>query len=160
MFQCWRVRLSNEISKQLESLCQQDRAALRVLWQQLLGRSPSEELRKDVMVRVLAYKIQEKAYRQGRAGTRRRLRQLLAENPQTSAGIPTRIKPGTRLIREWQGKIHNVIAAERGYEYQGQLYGSLSEIARLITGTRWSGPRFFGVKPGSKPRERGSHGRS
>ena len=112
------------------------------------------------MVRVLAYKIQEKAYCQGRAGTRRRLRQLLAANPQMAAGSPARIKPGTRLIREWQGQIHNVIAAERGYEYQGQLYGSLSEIARLITGTRWSGPRFFGVKPGNKPRVRGSHGRS
>lgn len=154
------MRLSNEISKQLESLGQQDRAALRALWQQLLGRSPSEELRKDIMVRVLAYKIQERAFGSARTGTRRRVRQLLDKHVQNASGMPLRIKPGTRLIREWVGQLHNVIVAERGYEYQGRLYGSLSEIARLITGTRWSGPRFFGLKAGSKTRERGFHGRS
>jgi len=151
--------LSEEISKQLESLRQYDRTALRGLWRQLFDSPPSEELRKDVMVRVLAYTIQEKACPR-RAITRRRLRQLLAENMQKAAGISLRIKPGTRLIREWKGQIHNVIVAERGYEYQGQLYGSLSEIARLITSTRWSGPVFFGVKSRSKHRESRSNGRS
>ncbi len=151
--------LSEEISKQLESLRQQNRTALRALWQQLFGSSPSEELRKDVMVRVLAYKIQENACPR-RSGTRRRFKQMLGENIQKAAGIPLRIKSGTRLTREWKGQMHNVIVAERGYEYQGQLYGSLSEIARLITGTRWSGPVFFGVKPSSKHRESRFHERS
>jgi DUF2924 family protein len=154
------VRLSKDVSEQLESLRQQNRAELRDLWQQLFGRSPSEELRKDIMVRVLAYKIQEKASGRVRAGTRRQLRQLLDKHIQNSSKTSLKIKPGTRLIREWKGQIHNVIVAERGYEYHGQLYGSLSEIARLITGTRWSGPVFFGIKPSSKHRESGPNGRS
>lgn len=154
------VRLSKEVSEQLESLRQQNRTELRDLWHQLFGRSPSEELRKDIMVRVLAYKIQEKASGRVRAGTRRQLRQLLDKHIQNSSVTPLKIKPGTRLIREWKGRIHNVIIAERGYEYQERLYGSLSEIARLITGTRWSGPVFFGVKPRSEHGESRSHGRS
>jgi hypothetical protein len=55
-------------------------------------------------------------------------------------------KPGTRLIRQWQDQTHVVTVKESGYEYQGSLYQSLSVIARLITGTRWSGPLFFGLK--------------
>jgi hypothetical protein len=56
------------------------------------------------------------------------------------------IKPGTRLVRQWQDKVHIVHVEETGYEYKGSRYESLSEIARLITGTRWSGPLFFGLK--------------
>ena len=57
-----------------------------------------------------------------------------------------RIKPGTRLLRQWNGKTHQVMVVEGGFEYEGECYKSLSAIARLITGTRWSGPLFFGVK--------------
>lgn len=57
-----------------------------------------------------------------------------------------RFKPGTRLIREWQGKTFEVTVMDRGYAYRGNRYESLSEIAREITGARWSGPRFFGLK--------------
>ena len=56
------------------------------------------------------------------------------------------IKPGTRLVREWGNKVHVVEVDERGYIYAGSRYESLSQIARLITGTRWSGPLFFGLK--------------
>ncbi len=60
-----------------------------------------------------------------------------------------RLKPGARLIREWHGETHTVIVTEDGFEWCGQSHGSLSVIARTITGTRWSGPRFFGltIKP-------------
>jgi hypothetical protein len=57
-----------------------------------------------------------------------------------------RIHPGTRLVREWQNQVHLVNVEAKGYEYRGVRYRSLSEIARLITGTRWSGPLFFGLK--------------
>ena len=150
--------LSNDISKQLESLRKQDRAALNDLWYQLFGRMPSRKLRKDTMFRVLAYKIQENANGHLRAGTRRELRQLLDKYIQNAFPTPLRLRPGTRLIREWQGQIHNVIVAERGYEYDGQQYGSLSEIAHLITGTKWSGPIFFGLKlRGKYERRRGAN---
>jgi hypothetical protein len=65
-----------------------------------------------------------------------------------------RIKPGTRLIRQWDGQTHQVTVAEEGFEYKGERYKSLSEIARLITGTRWSGPLFFGLKHIQRDRAR------
>ena len=58
----------------------------------------------------------------------------------------TRLKPGTRLVREWRGEIHQVTVLDDGLEYRGSHYDSLSEIARSITGTRWSGPLFFGLR--------------
>jgi len=68
-----------------------------------------------------------------------------------------RIRPGARLIREWQGETYKVMVVEDGFVYQGNRYKSLSEIARLITGTRWSGPRFFGLEraPGQEKRHGG-----
>ena len=60
--------------------------------------------------------------------------------------VPRRIKPGAILVREWKGQSHRVTIVEDGYAYQGKTYESLSVIARLITGTRWSGPRFFGLR--------------
>jgi hypothetical protein len=60
--------------------------------------------------------------------------------------IAPRIKLGTRLVRQWQGETHEVTLLDSGYAYRGQRYASLSEIARFITGTRWSGPLFFGLK--------------
>ena len=71
---------------------------------------------------------------------------------QTPVSAGPKIKPGTRLLREWQGKVHEVIVLETGVEYRGEAWPSLSAVAREITGTRWSGPRFFGLKgaPGGR----------
>jgi hypothetical protein len=98
---------------------------------------------------MLAYRLQEVAYGGLSATTRKRLRALADEidsnrpRPQRSA---VRLKAGTRLIREWNGHTHVVSVLEKGVEYRGKHYGSLSEVARAITGTRWSGPAFFGLK--------------
>lgn len=78
-------------------------------------------------------------------------RQLARAAEQISAGRPlsappTAIKPGTRLLREWQGVTHEVIVLEDGIQYRGETWASLSAVARAITGTRWSGPLFFGLK--------------
>ena len=96
---------------------------------------------------ILAYRIQEKAYGGLKPATQRRLSQL-AESFEDGAPPKEmeRVKPGTRLLREWRGQTHEVIATERGFQYRGQLHPSLSEIARHITGTRWSGPVFFGLR--------------
>jgi hypothetical protein len=67
-------------------------------------------------------------------------------NPNTEISEAPQIKAGTRLIRDWRGQAHRVTVLENGYEYAGKRYSSLSQIARLITGTRWSGPLFFGLK--------------
>jgi hypothetical protein len=122
------------------------------------GASP--HLRKQLLVPLLAYKMQEQIYGGLRPEVKRRLRALAvsfeSEPNRTSAKLAAscRIKPGTRLIRQWQDKTHHVTVCDQGFEYDGGKYSSLSEIARLITGTRWSGPLFFGLKKTEKRRDR------
>jgi hypothetical protein len=102
-------------------------------------------------VPLLAYKLQERAYGGLKPEIRRHLEKLAAsykrdpDKKAASFAIPRRIKPGTRLLRQWNGKTHQVTVVEDGFEYEGARYKSLSVIARLITETRWSGPLFFGL---------------
>jgi hypothetical protein len=96
------------------------------------------------MIRAVAYKMQERLFGGLPASTRR---MLLGESVTARAASPSRqVSPGTVLLREWQGATHQVIVAEDGVLYRGQRYRSLSKVARLITGSRWSGPAFFGLK--------------
>ena len=100
------------------------------------------------MRRALAYRMQEQALGGLDRAMRRRLDKAAAD---LAAGRPLtspapKIKPGTRLLREWQGVVHEVIVLERGVEYRDRTWPSLSAVASEITGTRWSGPRFFGLK--------------
>jgi DUF2924 family protein len=100
--------------------------------------APSQ-VRKELLVRIIAYRIQEQAFGGLSAASRRRLRELAGtfqRDPKTSLPGTDGIKLGTLLIRQWRGKSHQVTVRELGYEYEGKRYASLSEIARLITGTR------------------------
>ena len=120
-----------------------------MLWRELFKEAAPSEVRRELLVRMLAYKIQEQAFGGLSTAARKRLRELAAafnRNSEIPPAMATRLKPGTRLIREWQGKTHQVTVAEGSFEYRGSRYSSLSEIARLITGTRWSGPLFFGLR--------------
>ena len=110
-----------------------------------------------MMMRAIAYRVQEIAYGGLSKATLRRLRALAASTdndgnvPETA--VP-RLRPGTRLVREWRGRTHTVIVTETGFDYRGRTYPSLTHIAKVITGAHWSGPRFFGlVKPKSPERE-------
>ncbi len=76
----------------------------------------------------------------------RQLASALEADPKATVSSRPQIKPGTRLVREWKQQVHAVEVEAEGYQYRGVRYESLSEIARLITGTRWSGPLFFGLK--------------
>ena len=101
------------------------------------------------MVPILAYRLQEQAFGSLNAAGRGRLRQLaraFETNTNSSISSIPSIRAGTRLVRQWGDQVHLVNVEASGYEYQGVRYQSLSEIARLITGTRWSGPLFFGIK--------------
>jgi hypothetical protein len=136
------------IPKRLSDLCELDRVALCDLWKQLFDASPPVKLRRDLMIPILAYRIQEKTFGSLKAGTRNRLRQLaegFARDPAQAVSSKLTLKPGTRLVREWRDEVHLVNVEANGYEYKGGRYKSLSQIARLITGTRWSGPLFFGI---------------
>jgi hypothetical protein len=139
----------SSITQRFSSLPQLGKAALCDLWKQLFKTSAPPELRRDLMIPILAYRIQEQAFGSLSADSRRQLRQLarvFEADPNAGIAPVSGIKPGTRLVREWKEQVHVVEVETEGYEYKGAHYESLSEIARLITGTRWSGPLFFGLK--------------
>jgi hypothetical protein len=112
---------------------------------------------RELLLRAVAYRIQEKAFGGLSAATKRK---LAAISP-AGAKAPRRVrkerhaKPGTRFLREWKGRTHEVVALEDGrFAYKGTVYRSLSVIAREITGTRWSGPTFFGLNAKGAKRDR------
>lgn len=140
------------MSEQLSTLPRMSKLELQKLWNQLFRNSPNCQLRRELMIRVLAHEIQKRECGGLSDRYRRQLHGLLRANESnlscgtSGTSMPCRIKPGTRLIREWNNQAHVVTVEERGFQYQGARYESLSEIARAITGTRWSGPLFFGLK--------------
>jgi len=151
--------MPDPIVQRLANLPKLSKTALRELWKELFNAPPPSKLRRQLMIPILAYRLQEQAFGSLRAASRGRLCQLARafENNSDAAvsSIPS-IRPGTRLVRQWGDQVHLVNVEAGGYEYQGAWYQSLSEIARLITGSRWSGPLFFGIKSdqtNSKSRE-------
>ncbi len=141
--------MPDPMTQRLGALPNLSKTALCELWKQLFNVSPPSQLRRHLMIPILAYRLQEQTFGSLRSVSRGRLRQLARAFEANSSGsisaIPT-LKPGTRLVRQWRDQVHLVNVEASGYEYQGARYQSLSEIARLITGTRWSGPLFFGIK--------------
>ncbi|MGA9796293.1 MAG: DUF2924 domain-containing protein [Rhizomicrobium sp.] len=135
------------VDRHIEALRDVDLDILRQRWRELFAIAPSPRISRDVLIRGVAFRMQEEAY--GRLGKlcRRQLNKLAAD---LDMGVPLSqprpaFKPGTKLIREWKGKVHEVAVAGDTYIWGGKHYRSLSQIARAITGTRWSGPRFFGL---------------
>jgi len=140
---------STSIEQQLVSLPTLDTNALRKLWRQLFGADAIPITRKSLMIRFLAYRLQEQAYRGLSKRAQERIKELssaLASNPKAQLTASPPIRTGTRLLRQWRDQMHVVNVNADKFEYRGNRYDSLSEIARLITGTRRSGPLFFGLK--------------
>jgi hypothetical protein len=127
----------------LECLPSLDRADLLDLWKKNFGRPASPGLRRELMLPILAFRIQETIHGGLKPETKTKLHELIS--PRNSNSVQ-RFKSGTKLVREWKGKVHEVIVTTEGFEYQGEIYKSLSPIACHITGTHWSGPAFFGTK--------------
>ena len=125
---------------------------LKALWGEVFTSSPPPFARKDFLIGNLNYQLNTPKNQQLSRKTSKKLHQLYHEfhnNPNyLPDGSNSNLKPGTRLVREWQGDVHTVTVIKNGYEYQEKPYSSLSAIARLITGTQWSGPAFFGLTPG------------
>lgn len=141
--------MSTEVSAKLQELPHLPKPELLALWQELFARPPHSRLRRNLMIPILAYRIQEQAYGGLTPSTRGRLQKLAAnleQNRKAPLLLTPQLKPGTKLLRQWQGEMHEVLVGDEGFEYRGKRYESLSEIARQITGTRWSGPLFFGLK--------------
>ena len=133
-----------ELGAALAGLERASRDRLAEHWGEYFGAAPPPRTSRSLLIRAVAYKMQERALGGLSAPTRRRL--LSAEGP-----APVRrgrvLRPGTVLVRQWHGVGHQVTILDKGVLYRGEQHHSLSQIARLITGARWSGPRFFGVKP-------------
>ena len=121
--------------------------ALRSLWRTTLRSSPPAALTKDLMARFICWHIQEQALG-GLDPDVTKLLDSLARGDKPGADEPRRLKPGTVLVREYQGERHTVTIVPGGYVWREASYASLSTIARAITGTAWSGPRLFGLRAG------------
>lgn len=127
----------------LKALEHAERDTLKSDWTSAFGVPPSPRLSTDTMRRILICEAQWRASGYSRAGCRKALQAVIAGDTKAAP----RIREGARLIREWHGREHVVDVTGDGYVWQGEVWSSLSAIAREITGAHWSGPRFFGVRP-------------
>jgi Protein of unknown function (DUF2924) len=138
------------VQKRVAALPGMARPKLLTLWSELHKTPAPTKLRREFLVPFLAYKIQEDAYGGLKRSTRSELRRIAKELDKADGrrrkNTNSRIRPGTRLLRKWHGESHEVTATESGFEYRSERFKSLSQVARQITGTSWSGPAFFGLK--------------
>ena len=127
-------------------------ADLRKRYRELFRTEPPEAFGPDLLRRSIAHRIQEKAHGGLPSSTRRLLDQLVKvamAKPNGRLELPRRIKPGSELVRTWKGKSYRVMVMADDFSYDGKRFASLSEIATEITGTKWNGPRFFGLRSAS-----------
>jgi hypothetical protein len=147
-----RKRLRNpdlpELGCEIAGLVDRSTQELRRAWQTIVSQTgPPLGLSRDLIIRGLANKVQERAHGGPSRALQRRLQRLARESEKGAlSSDPGRgLKSGATLVRQWRGRTHTVLVREDGFEYGGQRYRSLTVIAEKITGAHWSGPRFFGV---------------
>lgn len=135
------------VEETLSRLATSSPATLRIEWSRLMDEPVPPAFTSDLLRRALAYRVQEKAAGGLPRAVRLELERLGRDTGRTRPVVmaSARVKPGTRLVRDWGGTSHHVVVEEDGFRYRDERYRSLSEIARAITGARWSGPRFFGL---------------
>jgi hypothetical protein len=141
------------VEAELDRLPTMPIADLRKRYLELLRAEPPKAFGPDLLRRSIAHRIQEKAYGGLSRSTQRLLDQMIktyAAKPNGKIVLPRQIKPGSELVRTWKGKSYRVMVMADGFAYEGETFASLSEIASEITGTRWNGPRFFGLRSTSK----------
>ena len=153
-----RNAVGHPVEGEIERLQGQNVHELRDYWRRRFRKEPPPIQSSDVLYRLIAWRLQVEAFGDLDAETKRTLARLM-RTMETKGTIPAstfnRLRAGTVLVREWRGVTHRVLVLDDGFEYQDKRYRSLTEIARAITGTRWSGPRFFGLEEngGSKEKE-------
>jgi hypothetical protein len=141
------------VEDELDRLTTMPIARLRVRYREVFRTEPPKAFGPDLLRRSIAHRIQEKAYGGLSRPAQRLLDQAMAAfaaKPTGKIVLPRRIKPGSVLVREWKGRSHRVMVLADGFAYEGDVYSNLSEIAVLITGTKWNGPRFFGLRSKTK----------
>lgn len=133
------------LENELRYLPALSRAALCEQWRGLLGTSPPKGVAARILVQAIAYEMQVRRYGGIKPVVRTQLRQLADQKNRKSFQKAPPLRSGNRLVREWNSKTYVVDVVDEGFEWEGARYGSLSQIARAITGTHRSGPRFFGL---------------
>jgi hypothetical protein len=143
-----RTEIEQRILEEIKELERADVPMLKAKWKALLKQEPPRFAKRGFLTQVLAWEIQARAFGGLQPSVHRQLLALGAPNGGPTPKIVrlVKLRPGVRLVRSWRGVTHEVIVADKGYLWQGQSFDSLSTIAREITGTRWSGPLFFGLK--------------
>jgi hypothetical protein len=141
------------LASDLARLPDLDRLTLMEQWRKLYRTEPPARIGNNFLISAIACRLQEQALGGLKPSTQRYLAGIAGDasgstgpNEKKVTAPPTVLKPGARLLREWHGITHEVVVLEDGVMFKGKRYRSLSEVARTITGTRWSGPLFFGVR--------------
>ena len=137
----------SDIEAKIAGLVDRSTQELRLAWRQLHRTEPPFGMSRDLLIRSLAYDLQQRAHGSPNLALRRRLQILAAASEKGARSVDPGVvlKAGSTLVRQWRGHTHTVLVRESGFEYEGQRYRSLTVIAERITGAHWSGPRFFGV---------------
>jgi hypothetical protein len=141
------VVATNELSQRMAALSGLTAQQLRDEWRRIYRGQPPR-LSRDLLIRSIAYRMQELAHGGLSKATQRTLATMTKElevNGNVTIAPDLRVRSGARLVREWRGRIHTVVVTDNGFEYAGKTYSSLTSIAHEITSAHWSGPRFFGL---------------
>ncbi len=141
-------RAAGDLEATIRELDDLPRPDLTERWRQLYRAAPPKGMSRPLLIRAVAYGMQVKRYGGLKPAVRRQLRKVAdGGSAQAVANLKSeKVTPGMRLIREWNGSSHVVEVVDGGFVWNGKRYGSLSAVARAITGARWSGPRFFGLE--------------
>lgn len=131
---------TNRLRHYIDEIKALDRSGCIDRWREVFGRAPPKHLSPQFMRRALLWELQERILGGVSPKTERTLIQIAS-----GKALPTPVKPGSHLVREWNGRTYQVEVVEGGYVMDGKRWRSLSAIAKHITGAQWSGPRFFGV---------------
>jgi Protein of unknown function (DUF2924) len=137
----------SDIEAEIAGLRDRSTPELRLAWRKLHRTEPPFGMSRDLLIRSLAYELQQRAHGSPNRALLRRLQTLAgaSEKSALSFEFGVVLKAGTTLVRQWRGHTHTILVHEDGFEYEGERYRSLTVIAERITGAHWSGPRFFGV---------------
>jgi hypothetical protein len=139
---------SSQLALELAALSALDIKHLKDRWRSLYGTESPRRISRELLTRAIAYRLQERVFGGRKPSTRRLLERIGGRGSSNVSRVAAqrRAVSGTVLVRDWQGASHRVTMLDDGVVYGGRRYQSLSEVARVITGTRWSGPLFFGLK--------------
>ena len=142
-------RREAEVEREIAKIERMSLIELREAWLKRFGKAAPKLKGRDLLIRVLAFRLQADVFGDHSPVVKRKLTRLasiLSKDPRAPLLPTPSLRPGIVLTREWKGVVHKVLVQHQGFLYADKSYGSLSDVARAITGTQWSGPRFFGIE--------------